>query len=440
MVSVALPLPSKSPHSPRKQIMDRGRLFFASCLALITTSMVFSIRGDILDALGADFHLNNEQMGLVLSPAFWGFTLSIIIGGSLVDFLGMKRLLVLSSVLYIGAVLAIVFAPRPTAPVAPYYSDTGFLILYGSMLTLGLAQGLVEAVINPLCATIFAEQKTQKLNVLHAWWPGGLIIGGLAAFAITNIMGLGQGVSNEQATLGWQVKLCLLLVPAAVFGIIAMRQQFPATERVAAGVSSGEMVRETIRPMFLLWFCLMWMTAATELGPDQWVASLITNLAGMQGIHILVYTSGIMFLLRFFGGGLAHKVSPIGLLALASIFSAIGLFSLGAVSTPMQAFAAATIFGIGKAYFWPVMIGVTSELFPKGGSMAMAIIGGAGMLSTAFILPIMGEWYDAYGAAAAFRYVGVLPIILTVAFGLLFVYFKSRGGYRAIKIEGTEAA
>src|SRR4026207_552412 len=125
-------------------------------------------------------------------------------------------------------------------------------------------------------------------------------------------------------------------------------QPFPATERVAAGISNRDMLREALRPMFLLWFVCMWMTASTELAPDQWVGSLITNLTGMQGILILVYTAGIMFVLRFFGGPLAHRFSPLGLLTLSAMLSAIGLFSLSAVKTPPQAFIAATIFGVGK--------------------------------------------------------------------------------------------
>ncbi|MBI3697022.1 MAG: MFS transporter, partial [Acidobacteria bacterium] len=148
--------------------MNPRRLFLASCVALVTTSMVFSIRGDILDALGADFHLTKQQIGVVLSPAFWGFTLSILIGGSLVDFLGMRRLLALSSFGYVAAVLAVLFAPRPAGPVMPYYTDLGFLTLYAAMLVLGLSQGLVEGVINPLCATLYKEQKTHWLSVLNA--------------------------------------------------------------------------------------------------------------------------------------------------------------------------------------------------------------------------------------------------------------------------------
>src|SRR6266508_4611590 len=116
--------------------------------------MVFSIRGDVLDAIAADFRLSKEQVGIVLSPAFWGFTVSIMIGGALVDFLGMRRLLLLSSAGYILAPLAIIFAPRPATAVTPYYSDPGFIVLYAGMLALGLCQGLVEGVINPLVATM----------------------------------------------------------------------------------------------------------------------------------------------------------------------------------------------------------------------------------------------------------------------------------------------
>ncbi len=419
--------------------VNRSQLFLASCVALVTTSMVFSIRADILDILGADFHLTKQQIGVLLSPAFLGFTLSIFIGGSLVDFFGMKRLMLLSSAGYVVSVLTIIFAPAPSGPVDPYYSDPGFVILYGAMLTLGLSQGLVEGVINPLGLALYPNEKTHKMNVLHAWWPGGLIIGGLLAYGLTKVLGLdAAGISAAKATLGWQIKLGTLLVPAVIYGIMTVRLEFPLSERVAAGVSTRDMFRESLRPMFLiLWGC-MWLTAGTELGPDQWIASLITNLVGMQGILILVYTSGIMFVLRFFGGPLAHRFSPIGLLCLASIFSAIGLFSLSNVSTPMQAFAAATIFGIGKTYFWPTMLGVCSELFPKGGALLLAILGGTGNLAVAFILPVMGGWYDNYGAAAAFRYVGFLPIVTTVAFALIFLYFKSRGGYQIEKLETAE--
>lgn len=421
--------------------MNPGRLFLASCMALVTTSMVFSIRGDILDALGADFKLNKEQIGFILSPAFWGFTVSILIGGSLVDFFGMRRLLAISSWGYIAAVAAIVLAPRPSAPVAPFYTDPGFLILYGGMLTLGLSQGLVEGVINPLCATLYPHDKTHKMNVLHAWWPGGLICGGLAAFALTKVMGLdGAGAGAALQTLGWQVKLCTILIPAAGYLVLIRGQHFPATERVSAGVSTSEMLRESMRPMFLLLWVCMWMTAATELAPDQWVGSLITQLTGMQGILILVYTAGLMFVLRFFGGTMAHKFSPFGLLSLSAILAAAGLFLLGGVKTPTDAFLAATLFGIGKTYFWPTMLGVTSELFPRGGALLLAIMGGTGNLAVAFVLPVMGGWYDTAGAAAAFRYVGVLPVILVFVFAGLFLFFRSRGGYRAEELNAMQSA
>ncbi len=421
--------------------MNPSRLFLASCVALVTTSMVFSIRGDILDALGADFHLNKEQIGLVLSPAFWGFTLSILIGGSLVDFFGMRRLLAMSSWGYIAAVGGILLAPRATAAVTDHWSEPGFLILYGCMLVLGLSQGLVEGVINPLCSTMYPNEKTHKMNILHAWWPGGLIIGGLAAFFITKMMGLDQpGVPAAAMTLGWQIKLATILIPALYYLFLIRGQQFPATERVTAGVSNSQMMSEAFRPLFLLLWVCMWMTAATELGPDQWVGSLITNLTGMQGILILVYTAGIMFVLRFFGGPLAHKFSPFGLLTISSVLVAVGLFMLGAVKTPVEAFVAATIFGVGKTYFWPTMLGVTSELFPRGGALLLAIMGGTGNLAVAFVLPIMGGWYETSGAASAFRYVGVLPVIFSVIFAGLFFYFKSKGGYRAEQVAQSRTA
>ena len=420
--------------------MRPRRLFIASCTALVTTAMVFSIRGDILDALGTDFHLNKEQLGLLLSPAFWGFTVSIMLGGALVDFFGMRRLLLLSSAGYVTSVLAIIFAPHPSAAVIPFYTDPGFITLYAGMLMLGLSQGLVEGVINPLCATIYPNDKTRKFNILHAWWPGGLIIGGLLAFLITKTLALDTRVPAATATFGWRIKLALVLFPAIGFALMILDQRFPQTERVTAGVSNRNMVRATLNPMFLVWFGLMWLTASTELGPGQWIGSVITNLTGMQGILVLVYTAGVVFLLRFFGGGLAHKLSPVGLLAIASVLAGAGLAGLSLAKSPLELFSAATAFGAGTSYFWPIMLGVTSERFPETGPAGLAIMGGTGQLATAFILPMMGRWYDTRGPAAAFQIVAILPMVLTVAFATLFMHYRAQGGYKAIALRPGERA
>ena len=411
--------------------MNRSRLFLASCIALVTTSMFFSIRGDAADALGTDFQLTKEQLGFIFQPAFYGFTVSILIGGSLVDLFGMRRLLTISGLFYIFGILAIVLAPLPESPVASIFGNPVTLMIWTAMLALGLAQGLVEGVINPLCSTLYPEDKTNRMNVLHAWWPGGLIVGGLLAYFISMAMGLGGDVDAGTQTLGWRVKLMTIPAVALAYLILIRGQKFPATERVAAGVSNSEMFRELLRPSFIfLWIC-MWLTSASELGPDQWVPSLITSLTGgMPGILILVYTAGIMFVLRFFGGPLAHKFSPFGLMTIAAVLTAAGLYSLGSVSTMAGAFAAATIFGVGKTYFWPVMLGVTSERFPKGGPVALAVMGGTGVFSSGTVVPIMGRLYDRFGPAATFKYVAALPVALVVLFGAFFLHFRRMGGYK----------
>ncbi len=420
---------------------DPRRLFLACVLALTTTGVAFSIRGDILDALTSDLHLTRQQAGILLGPAFWGNTVSVIAGGALVDWLGMRRLLYVAFCGYIYAIGAILLAPLPHSAVTPFYTGTGFLVVYSGMLALGMCQGLVEAVINPLCTALYPNDKTRRMNILHAWWPGGLILGGLAAYAMTRAMGLdAPDLPAGVASAGWRLKLGLVLAPAVAFAILLRGQRFPETERVAAGVPAREMFSEAMRPAFLLLFVCMWMTAATEVGSDQWIASLITRLTGMQGILILVYTAGIVFALRFFGSGLSHRFAPPAILTGSAVLSCAGLLALASVTSPLTAFLAATIFGVGKTFFWPVMLGMTAERFPKGGALLLAIMGGAGNLAIAFMLPMMGHWYDDQGAAAAFRYVAVLPAVLTLIFGGLWLWFRGKGGYRPVKLERADAA
>ena len=151
--------------------MDKSRLFVASCISLVTTSMVFAIRGDIANDMAAAFHLTNEQMGLIFSPAFWCFTISILISGALVDIVGMRALHIVSAIGYFVGIGLVVLAARPDAPVASIFDHAGTTLLCAGFMIMGLSQGLVEGVINPLIATVYNDRKTQRLNMLHAWWP-----------------------------------------------------------------------------------------------------------------------------------------------------------------------------------------------------------------------------------------------------------------------------
>jgi MFS family permease len=411
--------------------MQRGKLFAASCVSLVTTSMVFAIRGDIESAMSSAFQINAKQMGTIWSPAFWAFTIAIFISGAIVDIVGLRALHILSAIGYFIGIALVLGAPHPTAPVAAIFDNTGTTMLYAGFFVMGLSQGLVEGVINPLVATIYSNEKTKWLNRMHAWWPGGQVIGGLLAVAMTQMF-----------NASWQLKLSTILVPAAVYLVMAISMEYPQTERVQSNVSTGEMWGQMARPLFILLFVCMWMTAAAELGPDQWFPSVMSALVPqMQGVLFLVYTAGLMFAFRTFGSGIAHK-NPIGTLVVSSILTGIGLYWLGGLhagTSAVVAFAAATVFGIGKSYFWPTMIGVTAEQFPRGGALLISIMGGTGMLSVAVALPLMGARIDQYGPGAALQMVAVLGAILTVIFGGLFAWFRARGGYRAVELKSSSA-
>lgn len=409
--------------------MDKSKLFLASCVSLVTTSMVFAIRGDVGPDMSAAFHLTNEQLGLIFSPAFWAFTIAIFISGALVDLVGMRSLHILSALGYVVGVLLVVLAPRTAAPVVSVFDSTGTTLVYAGFLIMGLSQGLVEGVINPLIATIYSDQKTRRLNMLHAWWPAGMIIGGLLAYAMTVMF---------SAT--WEIKLATIMVPAVVYLFMAFSLQYPQTERVASNISTGEMWGQTAKPLFILLFVCMWMTAAAELGPDQWFPVVMGQLVPqLQGVLFLVYTAGLMFVLRYYFSGWAHH-EPIRALLVCCALSAIGLYWLGGLqpgTSPLIAFAAATVFGVGKTYLWPTMLGVTAEQFPRGGALLISLMGGAGMLSVAVALPMMGAEIDKYGPGAALQMIAILPAILVFVFGGLMLYFKARGGYRAVQLPSS---
>jgi MFS family permease len=392
--------------------MNKQRLFVASCIALVATAMSFAIRGDIMGDFERIFSLSKTNVGWIAGAAFWGFGLSIFVGGPLCDLLGMGTIFRLAAAGHIGGTLLTLVAPN-------------FEVLFLATVIIGIANGLVEAAVNPLVATIFSGNKTQKLVALHAWFPGGIVIGGVLCFLFSQI------------GLGWQAKMLLMLVPSVIYTFMFLGQPFPATERAAAGVPFGDMFKEALRPLFLLLWLCMWLTAATELGPGQWYANIFNDVMHSEaraGILVLVWVNGIMYLLRQFGHGLARRLTPVALIAVTTIPAALGLYLFGSVTTTAGAFAAVALLAIGTAFWWPTMLGITSERFPRAGALGLAIIGGSGSFATAISGPVMGWINDMHGPRAVLPIWSVLPVSLFVIFGLMYLRDRSRGGYKVEKI------
>ncbi|MES1175613.1 MAG: MFS transporter [Myxococcales bacterium] len=347
--------------------MNETRLFRASCVALIVTAMSFALRGGATAEWIAQFHLTNEQVGWVNGTAFWGFTLAMMFGGPLVDSLGFKSIVGIAFVGHLVGILLTIFA-------------WDFWSLFFGTLIFGIANGSVEAACNPLVATLYPNNQTTRLNNLHVWFPGGIVLGGLLAFVFGKL------------GLGWKAQFAMMLLPLAGYGVAFLGQKFPQTERVQRGESTGSMFAACVAPGFILMVFCMLLTAATELGSGQWIPNILSH-AGVDGILVLVWINGLMAVGRQFAGVFVHKLSPIGMLVGSAILSTLGLYAISHSSGAVL-FAAATVFAFGVCFFWPTMVGYIAENYPKTGALGLAIIGGAGMLSVSIVLPIIGKWYD----------------------------------------------
>lgn len=416
----------------------RKQLFVASCLALLVTSLSFGIRAGLLGTWKTEFGLSQEDASIITSTAFWGFPLAVVIGGFLVDIIGMKRLLVMAFVLHLAGILLTVFA-------------TGFATLFISTLFIGMGNGTVEAACNPLVTALYPEKKTTKLNHFHLWFPGGIFIGTL----IVHYFGL--PVEATQALSNWQILVALMLIPTFLYGYLFLKLKFPVTERVAAGISSGEMYRSLANPLFIVMLILMFGTAITELFTGQWIDVLLKSVTD-NALLILTISTGVMVIGRGLAEPVVHRLSATGVLLISAILSAIGLYILGH-STGSMVYAGALIFGIGVCYFWPTMLGFVAENLPKTGAVGLNLMGGAGMFAVSVYMIFMGKFYDskvaaqlpsgadmaAYNAPTAtpemqaalneaktaagpeiINATMIIPIILTVAFAMLFVYMRNK--------------
>jgi MFS family permease len=499
----------------------RNSLFVASVIAIVTIATGFVVRAFLINEWGMRFNLSESQIGSIQGAGLYPQALSIILLSLVIDRIGYGRAMAFAFICQVVSAIVTITA-------------NGYTGLYIGTFIFALSGGAVEAVVNPVTATLYPASKTKHLNILHAGWPGGLVFGGLIAITMGHV-----GGENS-----WRWKVCLYLIPAAIYGFMMLRSKFPVQERVAAGVSYKEMlgefgwagclivaifagyatdeilrvfgmhlnaaglaaiaivpsaifagwIRTPGRPMFIFLLLVMILLATTELGTDSWIADLMTpvlkNVGPNAGNYVLIYTSTIMFILRFCAGPIVHRISPLGLLAVCAAIASVGLFWLGnAGAAPAIVFLAATCYGIGKTFFWPTTLGVVSEQFPRGGALTISAIAGVGMISVGVLgNPLLGTLQDRYldsnlahqnsalhakvAAAPQTKYgltyspldksklavltptetvevdrirttnnqstlakVAVLPAIMCLCYIGLLIYFKSRGGYRPVEIE-----
>lgn len=520
--------------------IDSSRYIFWGCfIALVTTSMAFITRALLLGRFATDFNLDPVETGRLFGAGLWPFAISIILFSLVIDRVGYRKAMVFSFVCYtlygIMAFMAFsrVHAEGLTGAELVAAQEAGYRLLWWGSVILGLGNGTVEAFINPVVATLFSKAKTKWLNMLHAGWPGGLVLGGVMTILLGGIVQSGD----------WRFIIALVLLPAIVYLVLLLRVKFPVSERVASGISYREMLsefgaigcfiasylivnellvafsvtgalagavrwglplalsvlygvycRSLGRPLMIVLLLIMMPLATTELGVDGAITGLMESAMGAAGIHagwVLVYTSAIMMVLRVFSAGfLVGKLGPVGLLLVASLFAAVGLYLMSFAQGLGFIFIAASVYGIGKTFFWPTMLGIVSEQCPKGGALTLNAIAGIGMLTVGaigsplvglltasvvneqirFDLPQHAEvlmvekqfpafpsiTYDSVEPARvmqlppeaqatanaiigeksqqALSRVIVFPLTMALAYALLLLWFRSRGGYRPVEI------
>jgi MFS family permease len=507
-------------------------LFWGCFIALITTSYAFVSRMILCGGqFATDFGLDKVSVGELQGAGIWPFGMSIILFSLFIDRIGYKVAMLFSFasyLIYTGLAFAAYHAihvPGLSGDALLAAQKQGYHLLYWGSLILGLGNGSVEAYINPIVTTLFNTDKTKWLNRMHAGWPGGLVLGGLCTIALA-------------ANTDWRLALGLILVPAFAFFFILVSLKFPKSEREQAGVSYLAMLKELGafgalvgfglvfaqlgqvfgwssglvwgltgavvlafavitksfgRGILALLIIIMMPQATTELGTDGWISSLMETpmkAAGHNSAWVLVYTSAIMVILRFCAGPLIHKLSPLGLLATCSALAALGLFALSKTASASMPiiFAAATLYGVGKTFFWPTILGLTSEQCPKGGALTLNAMGGIGMLAVGILgAPFIGYLQESSatkqletanpaiyqtvtveknyllgkyqaidpvksaavtdatattaianatttGQFSALGKMALFPIFGLVCYLGLMVYFKSRGGYKPVQL------
>lgn len=411
------------------------RLLWAGFMAILAAGVGFAIRGGIFDNWQGEYGFTASQLGAIGGAGFTGFCFGIIIGGVVADKIGYGWLVILAFACHVLSAFVTFAATGP---------ENAYTFLYWGMFIFAYANGTLEAVANPLVATLFPHNRTHYLNILHASWPAGMVLGSVVGWVL-----------DDRMQVGWKTQLALYLVPTVIYGLMFLGQKMPKSEASAKGISLGEMFKDVgllgavvacallalffgkdVLPTFLgdnamiggivigvaLWlavgaitnfaigsfllfvlFATHALVGAVELGTDGWIQNITGNIfSSEQGKWLFIWTSSIMFFLRFCAHFIEKnlKVSPVGLLFICSILAIVGLQMASVMQTFTMALVALGIYAVGKTFFWPTMLAVASDRFPRTGAVAISIMGGIGMLSAGLLGgPGLGYGKDRFAAA-----------------------------------------
>ncbi|MBI3867969.1 MAG: MFS transporter [Verrucomicrobia bacterium] len=517
-------------------------------MAILAAGIGFAIRGAIFSDWVEKFNFTGLEVGLINGAGFTGFCFGIIVGGVIVDKVGYGKLVAAAFAFHVLSAFVTFGATDGMA------TKTAFVYLWAGTFLFAVANGTLEAVANPLVATLFPNNRTHYLNILHASWPAGMVLGGLIHTAL-----------GENMNLGWKLQLGCFLVPAVVYGVMFLGQSFPKSEASQKGLKLGEMLKDVgvigaaVMGLFLflffkdglgpllagftgneavfkgttwlytsmaigvgVWFafsgasrwsvgapllCVLFivhaLVGAVELGTDGWIQNIEgAILTPVEATRLFIFTSALMFALRFCGHFIEHKLGlkPVGILLCCAALACVGLILVSGVTTFSGALLALTVYAIGKTFFWPTMLAVASDRFPRCGAVAISIMGGIGMMSAGLVgSPGLGyakdrfagqelakanpqayaeyqsatpsQWLvftevkgidgqkleaakkvaeaqrtpvqkavveaDVQGARLTLKADSFIPATMALIYLLVLLYFKSIGGYKPVRIEGS---
>ncbi len=397
-------------------MINDKKLFYGSCFALITTAFSFSIRAGVMPQLETELGLSATQLGFINQMWFWGFPISMIIGGMIYHKVG-------------GAIIMqFAFFAHAVGIILTIFAGSYFVLLISSLL-IGLGNGCTEAACNPMIADAYEGNKISKmLNRFHMWFPGGILIGSLLSQAMTSM-----GWS-------WQMQVGFILIPTVIYAYLFFGEKWPAPKSQESSTLSGNF-SSMLTPLFLFILLCMGFTAVSEFGPNNWVPLTLKG-SGATPMLVMALTFGLMTVARYFGGEVVARFSTTGVLLGSAICASLGLFLLSNQSGGMV-YIAAIVYGLGIAYFWPNMIGFVARYIPESGALGMSIVGAMGMFASGLVMPIFGGLIDSNRVKAGemglsgealdvatgqmtLSTMALVPLTLIVLFTILHFWIRNR--------------
>ena len=334
--------------------LPRSTILFVCCWGMTLLSLATITPSVGLTDMGEELSMSFTDKGILLAAPFWGITIAIILSGVVADRIGFRIPLIASTVMQSAGCLLMSLANTP-------------FMAYGGAFLAGCGSGTADALFTPIICAIYPQRRTKMSNLLHAFYPVGLIITIVLMTAMLELGWHWRGVFKVLAVLPLPVLVAIIFLPLP-------SKTHEGNERQRTRNIVGKLP-------FILLATGIFLVGVTEMAPMGWLPDYIASAivgSPLQGRLGLLLCAVTMVMGRLSGSALVERLGVKRLFIACGVLCSISLLMAAMPVGPNFTIFWLALLAFAVASLWPTILGHAGDRFPRAGASMYSLLGAAG--------------------------------------------------------------